>query len=78
MQEFRMNLYDEEIYVFTPKGDLVKLPKGATVLDFAYEIHTRIGSQTISAMVNDRNVSSRHVLQNGDTVSVNTSASQSP
>ncbi len=78
MQEFRMNLYDEEIYVFTPKGDLVKLPKGATVLDFAYEIHTRIGSQTISAMVNDRNVSIRHVLQNGDTVSVNTSANQSP
>lgn len=78
MQEFRMNLYDEEIYVFTPKGDLVKLPKGATVLDFAYEIHTRIGSQTVSAMVNDRNVSIRHILQNGDTVSVNTSTNQTP
>lgn len=78
MQEFRMNLYDEEIYVFTPKGDLVKLPKGATVLDFAYEIHTRVGSQTVSAKVNDRNVSIRHVLQNGDTVSVNTSANQTP
>lgn len=78
MQEFRMDLYDEEIYVFTPKGDLIKLPKGATVLDFAYEIHTRLGSQTVSAKVNDRNVSIRHVLSNGDTVSVNTSANQSP
>lgn len=78
MQEFRMNLYDEEIYVFTPKGDLIKLPKGASILDFAYAIHSGLGDKTVSAQVNGRNVSIRQQLQNGDTVSVNTSANQSP
>lgn len=77
-QEFRMNLYSDEIYVFTPKGDLQKLPKGATVLDFAYGIHSGLGSQTVSAQVNGKNVSIRHQLQNGDTVSVNTSNNQTP
>lgn len=78
MQEFRMNLYDEEIYVFTPKGNLVKLPKGASILDFAYAIHSGIGEKTVSAQVNGRNVSIRQQLQNGDTVSINTSANQTP
>lgn len=78
MQEFRMNLYDEEIYVFTPKGDLIKLPKGASVLDFAYAIHSGLGEKTVSAQVNGRNVSIRQPLQNGDTVSINTSSNQSP
>lgn len=78
MQEFKMNLYDEEIYVFTPKGDLIKLPKGASVLDFAYAIHSGLGDQTVSARVNGSNVSIRQQLQNGDTVSINTSPSQTP
>lgn len=78
IQAFKMDLYDEEIYVFTPKGDLVKLPKGATTLDFAYQIHTRVGSHTVSAKVNGTNVSLRHVLQNGDTVEVITSKNQQP
>lgn len=78
IEEFKMNLYDEEIYVFTPKGDLLKLPKGATVLDFAFGIHSGLGCKTASAQVNGRNVSIRHKLQNGDTVSVNTSSNQSP
>lgn len=78
IQNFRMNLYDEEIYVFTPKGDLVKLPKGATVLDFAYAIHSGLGAKTVSAQVNGRNVSIRQPLNNGDTVSVNTSSNQTP
>lgn len=78
IKEFQMNLYDEEIYVFTPKGDLKQLPKGATVLDFAFSIHSKIGAKTVSAIVNGRNASIKQVLQNGDTVSVNTSSSQSP
>lgn len=78
IQNFRMNLYDEEIYVFTPKGDLVKLPKGATVLDFAYAIHSGLGAKTVSAQVNGRNVSIRQLLNNGDTVSINTASNQAP
>lgn len=78
MQEFRMDLYNEEIYVFTPLGDLQKLPKGASVLDFAYAIHSGLGAKTVSAQVNGRNVSIRHQLQNGDSVSVNTSPNQTP
>lgn len=78
IKDFKMNLYDEEIYVFTPKGDLIKLPKGATVLDFAFAIHSKIGTHTVSGIVNGKNVSIRHILRNGDTVSINTSNSQSP
>ena len=76
--DFRMSLYDEEIYVFTPKGELRKLPKGATVLDFAYAIHSRIGSQTVSAKVNGTNVSIKQELRNGDTVEILTSKNQQP
>lgn len=76
--DFRMSLYDEEIYVFTPKGELRKLPKGATVLDFAYAIHSRVGSQTVSAKVNGINVSIKQALKNGDTVEVLTSRNQQP
>lgn len=78
ISDFKMNLYEEEIYVFTPKGDLIKLPKGGTVLDFAFAIHSKLGSKTTSAIVNGKNVSIKHVLQNGDTVSVNTSNTQAP
>lgn len=78
MQEFRMDLYKDEVYVFTPKGELIKLAKGATVLDFAFSIHTKLGSKCMSAMVNGKNVPIKHVLQNGDTVSIITSPTQSP
>lgn len=78
MQDFKMNLYNDEIYVFTPTGELKKLAKGATVLDFAFAIHTKIGSQCISARVNDKNVPIKYVLHNGDTVSVVTSPTQTP
>ncbi|MDR0748585.1 MAG: TGS domain-containing protein [Tannerellaceae bacterium] len=78
MKNFKMDLYKDEIYVFTPKGELIKLPAGATVLDFAFAIHTNLGSRCVSARVNDRNVPIKHVLQNGDTVSILTSPGQSP
>lgn len=78
MQNFKMDLYKDEIYVFTPTGQLVKLAKGATVLDFAFAIHTKLGSKCVSAKVNDKNVPIKYVLQNGDTVSVVTSPTQSP
>lgn len=78
MQNFKMDLYKDEIYVFTPTGQLMKLAKGATVLDFAFAIHTKLGSKCVSAKVNDKNVPIKHVLHNGDTVSVITSPAQSP
>lgn len=78
MQDFKMDLYKDEIYVFTPTGELIKLAKGATVLDFAFSIHTKLGSKCVSAKVNDKNVPIKHVLSNGDTVSVVTSPTQTP
>lgn len=78
MKEFKMDLYKDEIYVFTPTGELIKLPKGATVLDFAFSIHSKIGSRCISAKVNEKNVSIKHILNNGDSVTIITSPTQSP
>ena len=78
MEDFKLDLYDEEIYVFTPKGDLYKLPKGATVLDFAFSIHTKVGSTCVSGKVNNRNVSIKHQLKNGDQIEIVTSPNQSP
>lgn len=78
MNDFKMDLYQDEIYVFTPTGELIKLPKGATVLDFAFAIHSKVGCTCVSAKVNDRNVPIKHVLRNGDTVNVITSPSQTP
>lgn len=78
MEDFKLDLYDEEIYVFTPKGDLHKLPKGSTVLDFAFAIHTKVGSTCVSGKVNNRNVSIRHQLNNGDQIEIITSPNQSP
>ena len=78
MQDFKMDLYKDEIYVFTPTGELIKLPKGATVLDFAFAIHTKLGCKCVSAKVNGKNVPIKHVLGNGDSVSVITSPTQSP
>lgn len=78
LENFKLDLYEDEIYVFTPKGDLHKLPKGATVLDFAFSIHTKLGSTCISGKVNNKNVSIRHKLQSGDQIEIITSPNQVP
>lgn len=78
LERSMMTLKAQEIYVFTPKGEVMKLPKGATVLDFAFSIHTRVGAQAISGKVNGKNVSLRHQLGNGDAVEIMTSPQQSP
>ncbi len=76
--DFKLDLYEEEIFVFTPKGDLLKLPKGATVLDFAFAIHSKLGSTCVSGRVNSKNVPIKHVLKSGDQVEINTSSHQTP
>jgi GTP pyrophosphokinase len=78
IDDFKMDLYDDEIFVFTPKGDLFKLPRNATVLDFAFAIHTKIGSKCISAKINGKNVSIKYKLQSGDQVDIQTSPNQTP
>lgn len=78
LTDFKLDLYDEEIFVFTPKGDLFKLPKGATVLDFAFSIHSNLGATCVSGKVNGKNVPIRHVLKSGDQVEINTSSHQAP
>ena len=76
--DFKLNLYDEEVFAFTPKGELRRLPKGSTVLDFAFDIHTEVGKKCVGAKVNQRNVPIKYMLQNGDHVEVNTSKHQRP
>ncbi|HZY81278.1 MAG TPA: RelA/SpoT family protein [Cyclobacteriaceae bacterium] len=78
VDDFRGNLFNEEIFVFTPRGELKTLPKGATALDFAFEIHTDIGAKCIGAKVNQKLVSINHVLRNGDQIEILTSAKQKP
>ena len=78
MDEFRLNLYDEEVFVFTPTGDLHKLPKGATAIDFAFSIHSGLGSKCVGAKVNGKNMPIKYVLKNGDQVEVLTSQAQKP
>ena len=78
MNEFKMQLYDDDVFVFTPKGDLHQLHRGATVLDFAFGIHSKIGSQCMGAIVNGKHVSFKYELQNGDQVEVLTSPTQTP
>lgn len=78
LESSMMTLKTPEIYVFTPQGEVKKLPRGATVLDFAFSIHSRVGAQAISGKVNGKNVSLRHQLANGDSVEVITSPQQSP
>ena len=78
MDQFRMNLYEDEVFVFTPKREIKKFAAGATVLDFAYNIHSRIGNTCVGAMVNGKNASIRQVLHSGDTVEIMTSNSQHP
>ena len=76
--KFKMELYKDEMFIFTPKGDLYRLAKGATILDFAFAIHTGLGCKCTGALVNGRNVPIRHVLNNGDQVEIITSNSQTP
>lgn len=78
MDQFKMDLYEDEVFVFTPKGDLHKLVKGATVLDFAFYIHSNLGSKCIGAKVNGKNVQLKYKLQSGDQVEIMTSNSQTP
>lgn len=78
VNEFKLNLFSDEIYVFTPKGDLRVLPTGATILDFAYDIHTAIGDKCIGAKVNTKLVPLSYQLHNGDQVEIITSSKQKP
>ncbi|MCA1906455.1 MAG: bifunctional (p)ppGpp synthetase/guanosine-3',5'-bis(diphosphate) 3'-pyrophosphohydrolase [Desulfarculus sp.] len=78
MQSLRMDLYPEEIFVFTPTGEVKELPRGATPVDFAYSIHTEVGHQCVGAKVNGRMVPLRHELATGDQVEVITQANHVP
>ena len=78
MDEFKLNLYDEEVFVFTPNGDLYKLRKGATLLDFAFAIHTKLGCTCIGGKLGNKNVTISYVLKNGDQIEVLTSSNQKP
>lgn len=78
MRNFKMDFYDKEVFVFTPKGDLYKLPLGSTLLDFAFNIHSRLGCQCVGGRVNGRHQKINYKLRSGDTVEITTSANQSP
>ena len=78
INDFKLNLFTDEIYVFTPKGDMKVLPANATALDFAFEIHTHVGEHAIGAKVNQKLVPLSHVLQSGDQVEILTSTKQKP
>jgi GTP pyrophosphokinase len=78
IQDFKLDLFTEEIYVYTPKGDMRVLPKGATALDFAFDIHTQLGARCIGAKVNHRLVPLSHKIDSGDQVEVITSSKQHP
>lgn len=78
VDDFRGNLFNEEIFVFTPKGELKTLPTGATALDFAFDIHTDIGAKCIGAKVNQKLVPINHTLKNGDQIEILTSSKQKP
>ncbi|MGM9704606.1 MAG: RelA/SpoT family protein, partial [Prevotella sp.] len=78
MDQFKMDLYEDEVFVFTPKGDLFKFPKGATVLDFAYHIHSNVGNTCIGARINNKNVPIRETLHSGDQIEIITQSNQKP
>jgi len=78
MKEMQMGLYQEEIFVFTPRGDVFKLPKGATVLDLAFQIHSKLGLSCVGAKVGNRNVKINYQLHSGDQVEILTSPQQTP
>lgn len=78
IDQFSMDIYSDEIFVFTPKGDLKKLSQGATMLDFAYEIHSELGDHCVGGRVNGKKVTLKHKLKNGDQISIDTSNNQKP
>src|SRR6187551_3511358 len=78
VDDFKGNLFSEEVFVFTPKGELKTLPYGCTALDFAFDIHTQVGSKTIGAKVNNKLVPINYVLKNGDQIEILTSQKQKP
>ncbi len=78
LDDFKLNLFSDEIFIFTPKGGLIQLPQGATALDFAFDIHTDIGARCIGAKVNHKLVPLSHKLHNGDQVEIITSGKQTP
>ena len=78
LSDFKSNLFNEEVYVFTPNGDMRILPKGATALDFAFDIHSDVGAHAVSFKVNSKLVPMGYVLENGDQIHINTSKNQSP
>ena len=78
MDQFKMGLYEDEVFVFTPKGELLKFPKGANILDFAYRIHSGIGNKCVGGKINGKNVSFRAELKSGDEVEVVTQSNQTP
>ncbi len=78
LDDFKLNIFTTEIYVFTPKGEIKKLPKGSTVIDLAYEIHTEIGNKAIAAKVNHKLQPLSHVIHSGDQVEILTSSKQAP
>jgi len=78
IDQFSMDIYSDEVFVFTPKGDLRKLRQGATMLDFAYEIHSGLGDTCVGGKVNGKKVTLKYVLKNGDHISIDTSKNQKP
>jgi len=78
VNQFKVDLYSDEVFVFTPKGDLFKLPKGATILDFAFAIHTNVGAHCVGGKINGKNVPMRTKIQTGDQVEILTSQNQLP
>lgn len=78
LDDFKLNLYATEIHLFTPKGDMVSLPQGSTVIDFAYEIHTDLGNKCIGAKINFKLVPINHIIDNGDQIEILTSEKQTP
>ncbi len=78
IDQFRTDAYNDEIFVFTPKGDLRKLRQGATLLDFAYDIHSKLGDTCVGGLVNGRKVTLKYKLKNGDQISIETSNNQKP
>ena len=78
LEHTRMAMYQDRIFAFTPKGELIQLPKGATAVDFAYAVHTDLGDQTVGAKVNGRVVPLRTMLDNGDQVEILASKAQHP
>ena len=77
-EHVRIDLFPDDVYVMTPKGEIISLPRGATVVDFAYAIHSNVGDKTVAAKINDSQVPLRHEVKNGDTVEVITGPSPAP